>query len=41
MIVQEGGSRRNTSSAEQSKSQKVQFAIKSNVLGNFIVKDKY
>jgi len=41
MMVQEGGPRRNTSSVKQSKSQKVQPAIKSNVPGNFIVKDKY
>ena len=41
MIVQEGSSRRNASSAEQSWGQKVQFAIKSNFSDNSIDEDKY
>ena len=41
MMVQEGGPRRNASSAEQSKGQKVRSAIKSNVPGNSTVKNKY
>ena len=41
MMVQEGGPRRNVSSTEQSKDQKVRSAIKSNVPGDSIVKDKY
>ena len=41
MMVQEGGPRRNASSAEQSKGQKVRSTIKSNVLGNSTVKNKY
>ena len=41
MIVQEGGLRRNASSTEQSRGQKVRFAIKSNIPGNSIVNDKY
>ena len=41
MMVQEGGPRRNASSTEQSKDQKVRSAIKSNVPGDSIVKDKY
>ena len=41
MIVQEGSSRRNASLAEQSRAQKVQFAIKSNFLDNSIDEDKY
>ena len=40
-MVQKGGLRRNASSAKQSKGQKEWFAIKNNVLGNSIVKDKY
>ena len=36
MRVQEGGLRRNASSVEQSKGQKVWSAIQSNVLGDFI-----
>jgi len=39
MMVQEGGLRRDASSAKQSKGQKVQFAIQSNVLGVSIDKD--
>ena len=41
MIVQEGGPRRNASSAEQSWGQKVRFAIKSNILDNSTGEDKY
>ena len=41
MMVQEGGPRRNASSTKQSKDQKVRSAIKSNVLGDSTVKDKY
>ena len=41
MIVQEGGSRRNASSAKQSQGQKVQFTIKSNFPDNSIDEDKY
>ena len=41
MIVQEGGPRRNASSAEQSRGQKVQSAIKSNVSENSTDKEKY
>ena len=40
-MVQKDGPRRNASSAEQSKGQKVQSTIKSNVSGNSTVKDKY
>ena len=40
-MVQEGGPRWNASSTEQSKGQKVQSAIKSNVPGNSTVKNKY
>ena len=40
-IVQEGDPRRNASLAEQSRGQKVWFAIKSNVPDNSIDKDKY
>ena len=41
MIVQEGGPRRNASSAEQSRDQKMRSAIKSNVSDNSTVEDKY
>ena len=41
MMAQEGGSKRNDSSTEQSRDQKVRFAIKSNIPGNSIVNDKY
>ena len=41
MIVQEGGPRRNASSAEQSRDQKMRSTIKSNVSDNSTVKDKY
>ena len=41
MIVQEGSPRRNASSAEQSRGQKVRFAIKRNVLDNSTIEDKY
>ena len=41
MIVQEGSSRRNASSAEQSRRQKVQSAIKSNIPDNYTNEDKY
>ena len=41
MIVQEGGPRRNASSAEQSQGQKLQSAIKSNFPDNSINEDKY
>ena len=41
MIVQEGDPRGNASSAEQSRGQKVQFAIKSNFSDNSIDEDKY
>ena len=41
MRVQKSDSRRNASSTEQSRGQKVWFAIKSNVLDNSIDKDKY
>ena len=39
MMVQEGSSRRNASSAKQSKGQKVWSTIQSNVLGVSIDKD--
>ena len=39
MMVKEGGLRRDASSAKQSKGQKVQSAIQSNVLGVSIDKD--
>ena len=41
MIVQEGGLRRNASSAEQNQGQKLQSAIKSNFPNNSIDEDKY
>ena len=41
MMVQECGPRRNAFSVKQSRSQKVRFAKKSNILGNSTVKDKY
>ena len=41
MIVQEGGSRRNASLAEQNQGQKLQSAIKSNFPDNSIDEDKY
>ena len=41
MIVQEGGPRRNVSSAEQSQGQKVQSTIKSNVSENSTDEEKY
>ena len=41
MMAQEGGSKRNDSSTEQSRDQKVRFAIKSNVPSNSTIKDKY
>ena len=41
MIVQEGGPRRNASSAEQSRGQKVQSPIKSNVSDSSIDENKY
>ena len=41
MIIQEGGSRRNTSSVEQSQGQNVQFVTKSNVPGDSTDEDKY
>ena len=41
MMVQKGGPRRNASSAKQSRGQKMQSAIKSNVSGHSTVKDKY
>ena len=41
MIIQEGDSRRNASSAEQSRGQKVQSNIKSNVPDDSIDEDKY
>ena len=41
MIVQEGGLRRNASSAKQSRDQKMRSAIKSNVSNNSTVEDKY
>ena len=41
MRVQEGGLRRIASSAKQSRSQKVWFAIKSNTPKDFIDKDKH
>ena len=36
MMVQEGGPRKNAFSAEQSRCQKVRFAIKRNVLDNSV-----
>ena len=39
MMVQEGGPRRNASLIEQSRGQKVWFAIQSNVLRDYIDKD--
>ena len=36
MMVQEGGPRKNAFSAEQSRGQKVRFAIKRNVLDNSV-----
>ena len=41
MIIQEGDSRRNASSAEQSRGQKVQSDIKSNVPDDSTDEDKY
>ena len=41
MRVQEGGPRRNASSVEQGKGQKVWSAIQSNILGDSIDKDTY
>ena len=41
MMVQKGGPRRNASSAEQSRSQKVWFAIQINIPGNSIDKDMH
>ena len=41
MIIQEGSSRRNTSSAEQSWGQKVWSDTKSNVLDDSTNEDKY
>ena len=41
MIIQKGGSRRNASSAKQSRGQNIQFDIKSNVPDNFTDEDKY
>ena len=41
MRVQEGGPRRNASSAEQGKGQKVWSTIQSNILGDSIDKDTY
>ena len=41
MIIQEGGPRRNTFSAEQSWGQKVQFDAKSNILDHSTDNDKY
>ena len=41
MRVQEGGPRRNASSVEQSRGQKVWFAIQSNVSGDSIDKDTH
>ena len=41
MRVQEGGPRRNASSAEQSRGQKMWSAIQSNVLGDSIDKDTH
>ena len=41
MIIQEGDLRRNTSSAKQSRGQKMRSDIKSNVLDHFIADDKY
>jgi len=41
MIIQEGGPRRNTSSAEQSQGQKVRFDTKSNVPNDSTDEDKY
>ena len=40
-MFQECGPRRNASSTEQSRGQKVRLAIKSNILGNSTDKDKY
>ena len=41
MIIQEGGPRRNTFSAEQSWGQKVQFDAKSNIPDHSTDDDKY
>ena len=41
MIIQEGDLRRNTSSAEQSRGQKVRFDTKSNVPNDSTYEDKY
>ena len=41
MTIQEGGPRRNASSAEQSRGQKVQSDTKSNVPGDSTNDDKY
>ena len=41
MIIQEGGTRRNISSAKQSQGQKVQSNTKSNVRDDFTNEDKY
>ena len=41
MIIQEGGPRRNTSSAEQSRGQKVWSDTKSNIPGDSTDEDKY
>ena len=41
MIIKEGGPRRNASLVGQSRDQRVQFAIKSNVSDRSMDKDKY
>ena len=41
MMVQEGGLRKDTSSTKQSRGQKVQSTIQSNVLGDSIHKDAH
>ena len=41
MMVQKSGPRRNSSSAKQSRGQKVRSVIKGNVPNNSIVEDKY